>query len=685
MPSSPVGARWLGHPLVNVFLGQRTLSAHVKFVMWDLLAIPVPAFTPLPANISVDLVHDGSSATIIDKQKTDTDGTAAFAIPVLSPEFPNMFFVVHTQDLPIGHGGHAAIPATWSTKGWKSSDGKTLGYNPGFKGTSFGTAAKPIEFDIGLLILMQIKVESTSEPGTTLVMLPNTPVTLHVDSPTMPPTSINKTVDAKGDVQLHSFDIAAGSSVAITLSGKNDTTDGNFPFLKNVETYEYGIPIVTSYTLSPSLTGLVALDSTTIGRGSSGPHTITIYSTTDSRICGAMTVLKNLTELNSLIHYAAPLDCDDYQGKFVNLGSPLFGGLSFPDGSISLPTSFERDREGQIHEFTHQLLWRWGNFSSVSVALDYCFGKGVMNHEWTDLTNTHHALLEGYPEAFAYIFEAEDIKLKRVADQYEVSYLYDGNKDGYKIPVRKAVVAKLSTSILTLLGIFPSETPIAANVLDADLNWGENVEGLFGAALCHLFREYVIPAGTPGWNSRILPTILSGEITGLPQLYWLTASDAGSNAARQRFQNIFVNPAKALSGWDNPTTTLFVDAMRAWNLPDWPIILAILKTYFIGSPQLKAVYLAGDPAPLGAEGLFGFQHQPTDIPAAGGPIEIIGRHLPFDFDTEILIGGTLIPFTIVNPSKITCVAPARPPGTLRTIRLFSPEGNDTLPDALRYV
>jgi IPT/TIG domain len=659
MTSSAPGIRWIGHPLLNAFAAKNQLTVYVRFTVLD-KGSNQPL--PIPAGIDVSLM-DGSQP--LDTKPTDSNGVANLNVVFLTQHFPDMYFVVNTSQIQAPFAGRQPFPAEWSTKGWLSSDGLEFGYHEHFTRANFGTSANPIEFEIGVSFFLNIVVESTTETGNVMPLPSNTNVELSTGS-FLNPISINSKVDEFGVATYFSFAVQPGSDVTLKIKALTDSDGTALPFLQGVFVDNwYNNPTSPSpleFTIDAAQTNLANIAMTSIGFApgiGSGPRKIKLTASSNRKLCAAFTCLKNLTELNYLVRCVAPYpDWNDYAGMHINIGF-INGGLSWPINVINLSMSLTADRSLQIHEFSHQLLWRWGNYSTQSIFGTYCRGDAFVKHNWNYLINPEHALLEGWATIFEMLAYSNRVSLTRNAAGAKITV------DNYSCDIIYGSINPLATP--TIL--------VPASQLTT--NWGESVEGAFAAAMFNLFKEYVLPGTPPSTGSLIPPSPNGdGDITRSAHLKWLTGNGQSDSDARARFKNTFVEPVKALSNMNAATTTDFIDAIRAINSLDWNTIKPILQNYFLAFPQVEYVLATGsqdDPA------------VPGKIVSTGGSLDIVGRHFVSDPGTKVYVDATLAPSTFQSSRKITCLAPARPSGSIVDVMLLTPDGDDILVGGLEYV
>lgn len=662
MTSNNAGARWIGHPLLGAFAATGQLIVFVKFTLWNSQS---QTYDPLPAGIDVTL-RDNSpliGSQPIATVQTVAGGIANFNIFNLTPQFPDLFFVVDTSALPAGFANHPAFATEWSTKGWRSSDGNEYGYKEHFAGTIFGTAANPIEFEIGVTLFLDIEVESTSEPGTYLSLLRNTPVNVFAQQLLTSALQIDVWVNERGIAECFSFDIGANADIAVKVSSSNYSAGIVFPCLQNVIVGDWTgtSNAVWSYFLNKTLTNIAGIDRTTIGAPAAG-WPVKLSAQDSSETCAAFTALRSLTEVNSLINYTAtPGDWANYQGVHVNVRALLPGGLSIPNGSsppgfgsINLPAFMDTWRAGTIHECAHQILWVLGKFDLNSIASTYFFGNGVMSHNWRSFYNPTHALLEGWADGISFFFGLESFDVQKISGQFKISYIGPSVING-------VLTSGISQGVIQ----DANEVDLPAGKLDDEPNWGENVESVFGAGLYYVFREHVMGMFL---TAVPIPATTAGNIAANPSLAWLTSTAPADVSTRERFRKTFLEPAKAMAapGADR-TTTGFIEAMRAANTAaDWAIICPILQRYYLAHPEIRTV-------------------APANLAAAGGAQVVIqGRHIFAGAGTEVYFGANLATITSLSTSQIKCTAPPGTAGTTVALKLITPDGVDIKNNAITY-
>ncbi len=655
MTSSAAGARWDPHPLLSLPAGPRHLEAYVKFKIWDKSA---SKFEDVPPGINVDLIDD-TTGDPIDSVPIGTSGIAHFNIATLSPEYPDIYFLVDTGSIPTPFAGHNQLPDDWSTKGWRSSDGKEFGYKKAFAASTFGTSVTPIEFEIGVRFHITVTVQDSASLGP-INLLPNTKLEFRARAPGQSTVVLQEEVGATGAWTCFSFDVDPGSAIELRMKAENDSTGKGFPFLEKVFVDRRIIlnevllqPIQPlSFTISSSTSGLSNVSNTSIGYVDSSvkSHVIYLDRAYNKDLIAAFTFLKNLAEHNCLWHHIVT-PWDNYHDAKINLGAHLLGGLSLPNRIIHLVEDFERQREKQNHEFSHQSLYRLSGLTQWDIVKEYCFGGGVMSHWWTFLYNPINALLEGWAACFELMFGAFAFSLTKTGGSYGINWIY-------KVSTAAGMLPQPGSFMIT----DKHGNPYLPGVLDGMQNWGESVEATFGGALYELFRDYVLPQGGPSPPLPLIPPAFLGDITKHAHLAWLSDPGSAGHAARERFKKVFVYPAQSLSAIAHPSTTDFIEGMRASAGNDWPVLCAKLQAFRMAFPQVEAVT--------------------PNKPSSGDNLTITGRH--FIAGATVFIDGQQVIYSLDDARTISCTVPVRPPGTVADVKVVTADGDHVLKGALTY-
>lgn len=666
MTSSPLGTRWADHPLLALPV-PRHLDAWVKFTMWNKTS---RVFEKLPAGQIVKMMDGG---TPLHQQPLDANGIATFHIPVLTPEAPDLSFTIDLAGVPPGDFGHAALPPNWSTKGWRSASGTSAGDFPDFAGSLIGTSANPVEFQIGVAIFMLFEFDSTSEPGTTLRLLPNAQVTMRAKKKDAAAVVIDAAVGSDGVVEFFSFDILPGASIGFKIPMRIEAVPGHFPYIGPifVSHFSSAVPHTIDFDVPADVSALAGNDLTVIGLpgGPANAKSLHTFASSSHDICAAVTVMKNITELNGLIHHTAGSDWPDFANCHVNLGFFKDSGISWPVGSINLSTTFTKIRHDQVHEASHQLLWKWANYSTASIAGEYCLGliqsifnpaissNARMNHAIWWVINPENALLEGWATIFEFITGYSAISLNVVSTEARLVLEW----------TRNSVLESGYYKIAKPTSHFPGSSAqaiIPPAELQAD--WGESCEGVFAGAMFNLFKAYVLQNPNLALPSLIPPTI-DGDITQHPHLAWLTGTSSGDQDARDRFVSVFVKPAKAIAAIPNRTVADFIDKLKIINATDWDAhFVPIMKHFHMGGPRMTSV-------------------SPKIVASAGTTtVTIHGTRILSDPATKVFFGGVPATSLSIGTNSLTCTAPPGTAGASVDLKLVTADGEHVDPLAITY-
>jgi hypothetical protein len=667
MTSNALGTRWAGHPLLTLPV-PRHLDAWVKFTMWNKDS---RAFEKLPAGQDVTMM-DGS--TPLHQQPLDANGTATFHIPVLTPDAPDLSFTIDLAGIPPSDFGHAALPPNWSTKGWRSAGGTSAGHYPDFAGNLIGASANPVEFQVGVAIFMLFEFDSTSEPGQKLRLLPNAPVKMRAKKTGATAVEIDAAVDSDGVVEFFSFDILPGASIAFSIPMRIHAVSGHFPYIGPifVSHFTSAIPHTIEFDVPASVSTLAGNDLTTIGLpgGPAQAKSLQTFADGNQDICAAVTVMKNITELNGLIHHTAGADWTDFANCHVNLGFFKDSGISWPVGSINLSTTFTKIRHDQLHEAAHQLLWKWANYTTASIAGEYCLGliqslftpaissNARMNHALWWVINPENALLEGWATIFEFITGYSAVSLNVVPTEARLVLEW----------TRNSVVESGYYKIAKPISHWPGSTAQAIiSPLELQADWGESCEGMFAGAMFNLFKKYVLQTPNLALPSLIPPTV-DGDITQHPHLAWLTGTTSADQDARDRFVNVFVEPAKAIAGISNRTVVDFIDKLKIINANDWDAhFVPIMKHFHMGGPRMTSV-------------------SPKIVASAGNTtVTIQGTRIISGPATKVFFGGIPATGLSIGTNGLTCVAPSATAGAIVDLKLVTADGEHVDPLAITYI
>lgn len=668
MTDQPSPARWLGHPLLNP-VNQLSGAAeiYVRFTVWDpdqQLYVPIP-------NVEV-VLRDSDTVSDDDLLSgfTDAVGVVHFSVvdfAALDEAKPDLYFLVKTNGMLIGS---LHLPQEWSTQGWLAADGKTPGYLQGFVGTKLGSAANPITFRVGLDFHFKVQYRVKGDPhdrtppkGTWVKVLFERSLAL----------SVNYLGQLDDGGVLHGvlFDVPAGFSFkfgVLGMVGPHSTStnfDQHLTTLTVVDEAENSNDLDLGGPTEKISVQVEYIDYSALGAcppsigSATNPKTITVDGdNVDQEIAAsALFCIHNATELNTLVHYGCGPPWDDFVDTKVRLNafylwewladpnglSLPWNGPSEPGGIVFLPQSEHFDRGTHIHELAHQIMWRLSEIDLGDLATAYFGGGASTTHHSNRLYNPRHVFFEGWALFFEYLATQSNVTVSRAYAWSAGAYLVD---HGSKL-------------------LLDADGSTYHRVQDLAPNWGESVEATYAGALWKLFRDYILPPGTPVAGSVIMPATPDGNVAALPHMSWLSAPNS---VAQQRFRSTIFEPAVAMRGISHPTSTDFVDKIREMNPTKWPSIRAILQQYAVGFPSV---------------------HQVTPNPAhVGAYITIVGDHFIDLASTSIVIGGVPLGTPVWGDSHtIHGTVPVHPnPSPLgEDVTVTTPDGTHTLKWGFKYL
>lgn len=572
------------------------VSIFLKFEVWDL---STHAFEPLPAGIDVDIVDEelAFDDTLATAQ-TDTNGQVFFNLPALDdPDEaePDIFFLVHTDGR--SHAGHT-LPDEWSTNGWFAADGTTPGLHDNFTGSQLGTPTAPIVYRIGLDFHARFtyRVDGGHRSGNTDPVPKGVPVLVvgGVGS------NLRLRTDANGEVHGVSFDPRPGRLIWCLVDFEIEDATINLP---KATSEAGGLSFWNTTSLDADRKVFVDNRQTSIGTHNT-PETFNI---TESNRNVVMYFFKVLREWSTFLFQMTGGDWTGVNDLFFSRSSPSGVAFSWPVGRVNIPPRDHWDRETITHELSHQIMWKEVNFSTLGIAYEGIFGNLALYHQSNLLSNSEHALIEGWAEFMEAVFEGSG------TPPFSVSTVE--NSSGTSLP----------------LGPPPN-------------NRGESVEGAFANGLWGVFKNQVVTSAVSS-NANV-PETADGNINSSSASTWLTHT-----SVRDRFLSTIWRPLKDLRSLSNPTSTAMLGNMRSRNTSDWHHILPELQTFNMAMtlPTFIAITPGGGP-PIGG----------TVVTVTGSEFTISG--------TQLIIGGNLATNVIVTSS--TTLTAQTPPGPLGSVAVF---------------
>jgi IPT/TIG domain len=559
----------------------------------------------LPAGVDVDVMDFDtfSGNDQLATGKTDSGGRVFFNRPSLADpdeSQPDIFFLVHTAGR--SHAGHT-LPSEWSTRGWRAADGSP-GSIDDYTGTPIGSLpGAPRVFRIGLDFHARITYlnartgKDENAPKNILLKL-----FVNVFS--------NKSFFTDEDGEVHGviFDIDPGKNLAfgVFFEMTDSSPDVNIPTAE--------VHIGSWNSSSPD--GETAKAFTSNDRTSIGTHASPeVLRFAKGERNSALYFLKVLREFSIFFTRITNGAWKGVKGLTFSRTSISGVAFSFPIGQLNIPPKDHFDRGTLIHELSHQIMWQEVNFSSLGIAYEFIFGNLIGFHQVNLLTNTEHALIEGWAEFVEAIFDGIS------TPPHNVSSLEDRNgKTG--IP----------------LGPPPS-------------NRGESVEGAFADGLWAIFQNHVVTSAVAA-NAHV-PESPNGNIMTTTAASYLR--DAG---VRTRFLSMIWNPLKDMQSLSSPITTAMLSNIRTRNLSVWHVLQSELQAFNMAMdvPTLTSIDPHAGP------------------PGGGTTVDIRGTNFTLG-GMQVTIRGVPATTVIVTASNtLTAVTPAGLLGPADVV-VSTPAGN----------
>jgi hypothetical protein len=502
------------------------VAAFSFFLQFEVFNLTTRTFEPLPAGIDVDLMdQDPLRNDLIATRPTQAGGRVVFNLPDLSASGetnPDIFFLVHTNGRT--HAGNT-LPDTWSTTGWKATDG-TPGLQRRFSGTSMGTPSAPIVFRVGLdfharFTYLNPLPSSHDEPAAK-----GLPVQVQSGAIGAPPRATVQT-DAQGEVHGLLFNVSAGDDFSFTVDF--EMTDASF----NLPRAQVNSPSGWNTVLADADVKVIANnDRTSIGT----PTSPEIFRATIEERAHSFFMLKVLREWSIFMF---KLTGGAWTGvtDLLMFNTPLvpFGrSVSFPRGQIHMFSGDHFRPDKVAHELTHAVMWKEADFGNLILAYEGLFGNIALFHNFRLKSNPQQALIDGWAE-----FIGEATFGTRGTPPFAVTTVVDSS--GTSLP----------------LGPPP-------------LNRGESVEGAFANGLWAIFQNHVVTLP----RDAHVPDSPNGNI-----LATAAAAYLNDNAVRDRFLRMIYRPLQDLRPLARPDSVDMIEKIKNRNLGDWHKLLPEFQAF----------------------------------------------------------------------------------------------------------
>jgi len=501
-------------------------EAWVRFEYYDL---KTNNFRPLPEGQTICLMDsDTLYDSRIGTEKTGADGIARFCIEDLEDILEcDIYFMAYPDKV---HNGIENLPEEWATKGWVAVDGRP-GFYPDYKGSHLGTWDDPLVFRIGLDIHIRFTYEDKS----------------HGIIPAAEKCSV--IVVAAGDEVAFWDTDEAGIVRGVIFPEGGDTIFMRIPWRmtdRSINLPRVTVDIPTWNSNEKDSDCWPDNDKTSIGAYGSeiDLHSRAQLDGEDSKRPIAFYLLKIMREWQSFFYHITNGLWKGIEGLEFNLTSISGTAYSLIIGSVNLPPYAHWKRDTIIHELTHQFVWKMADYSNSGIAWEI-FNQLHLDHAVDLFSNPEHALIEGFPEFIALIFEG-------------ASALFSTSR-----PDPLAPFAPPNDTVED-----PS-TDSGSSSITSHPNKGESVEGAFAIGLYRIFQNHVVKSMCVA-KSYVPET--SGH--GNPDSAWLSG-------VADRFLKLIVEPLTALASEDNPTTTMMIEKIKAAAGPDWPAIRADLTVNYM--------------------------------------------------------------------------------------------------------
>lgn len=597
----------------ETFTVLNAINIFLHFEVWNLNTL---RFESLPAGISVDLIDENTiSDDTLATQRTNDQGRILFNLAsfgVSGEDEPDLFFRVRPKG--VFHAG-LILPDEWSTKGWRATDGSP-GIFEDFSGTELGAEVLPLTYRIGVDVHARLNylVDNGGRIGNIDPAPEGVGVSFYVTGFTSETRKRTFITDANGEVHGVIFDVDGGDSVILRVDF--DIRDPSI----NLKLASVDIPNWDTEFDDNEQTSIGSQISPRLLHANSDERNVSLY------------FLKCLREISTfLFHITGGIWTGFDELRFFR--SSLFGvAFSWPVGEVKLPPNSHWDRDTIIHEITHQTMWKEHNRSSSDIAFEALFGDLALTHFINLLSNSEHALIEGWAEFLAAIFERSTTPAYIFTDVGD-----DINSSGLVNP-----------------------QPLAP----PPNNRGESVEGAYANGMWAIFETHIVTSAV-SVNAHV-PETNNGDVT-------VTASWITNLAVRQRFLSMIWEPFLDLrNASSDPTTTQHLQSIRLRNLSEWHLLQAELQSFNMAMDVPTIISVS-----------------PNAGPISGGQIIIVtGTKFVTDMDVaidQVPLGRRLLTNVVVSSSStLTAVSVLGVLG-IASIIVTTKAGTDTLANSYTYI
>lgn len=303
-------------------------------------------------------------------------------------------------------GADAEWTGQWSTQGWNDINGQP-GYYENFAGFTIGRPSAPLVFNVGIPIFLKLEYYNKNDSkyrqvgkGTEVAVLRDqttgeTVGAYLADDSTYYTKADTFYADADGEVWGTTFDMYGGyrASVAYMMKIKD-------PGISLPET-EVIYPDIWKSWSDPS-NGVYYPDGfngPAIGDASGAKLQPVRISSKYDRWAAAHFVLKTIRDVH---HWFHTLSKGGWTGASnLRIGLQDLAHLSSvtpPDLGILYSDPHYWDRATIAHEYTHEVMWNYINYSWWGLLWDSAVGDYFTSHYYTYITNEESAFMDGWAE-----------------------------------------------------------------------------------------------------------------------------------------------------------------------------------------------------------------------------------------------------------------------------------------------
>ncbi|MEM1322467.1 MAG: IPT/TIG domain-containing protein [Bacteroidota bacterium] len=529
-------SKWNGHPLVTsvTSFNESTVKAYIKFEVWN----PNPSgttdiYVPVDSGLTVKMMeYDPVSPNdVVATSTTDSNGAVSFSVAIPTDGWmggnPDFFFTIENPAASAA-SGLGTLPTSWSTKGsgsdyWLSVQG-AKGYYESFDGHTIGAPNNPLVFRIGVdfhLIVQHVKrrfstpIYEEITDGITIELHDSPPTaTAGVYSYSNPLFSA-VTTNSKGEIHGVVYDLEPNEDIYWRVAyGVEDSSIGlNSSIVEYTEVASIFQFEVTTRAVENELQlnnqghseyttwdDFKNFQRPTIG-SNARPIILQTYSILDDQPRFALYTLKITRELAHFYHNMTNGNYYGIKSEYVfsvlgNLPKGIQESNNMTAHAVPLDVVQMTDRPSQwdrdmlIHESSHHVYWHAVDYTTMDIIGEFFSGDLKLRHYGNLLYNNEQAIIEGFPEAIEHIFSGGYYTYYNFRDE--------NNNLGFSLGPSSA----------------------------ADVNRGEEIEGIFANAVTEIFWELVV---NPHFTSHSMQIRESSDGDITTNNAWITNTNIRNN------------------------------------------------------------------------------------------------------------------------------------------------------------